>query len=108
MATVIEVDGVVLESLPSAVFKVELENGAIVLGHISGKIRKNYIKILVGDKVRCELSPYDLTKGRITCTSSVCEASDEIPYAKVAVSNVFLPCAMRRKFLCHFTAVRYK
>jgi len=68
MATTIEVDGVVVESLPSAVFKVELENGAEILGHISGKIRKNYIKILVGDRVRCELSPYDLSKGRITCT----------------------------------------
>lgn len=67
MATSIEIDGVVIESLPSAVFKVELENKAIVLGHISGKIRKNYIKILVGDRVRCELSPYDLSKGRITC-----------------------------------------
>lgn len=67
MATTIEIDGTVLESLPSAVFKVELENKAIVLGHISGKIRKNYIRILVGDKVRCELSPYDLTKGRIVC-----------------------------------------
>lgn len=66
MSTVIELDGVVTESLPSAVFKVQLENDAIILGHISGKIRKNYIKILVGDKVRCELSPYDLTKGRIT------------------------------------------
>ena len=67
MATAIEIDGTVIESLPSAVFKVELENGANILGHISGKIRKNYIKILVGDKVKCELSPYDLTKGRITC-----------------------------------------
>lgn len=66
---VIEIDGTVLESLPSAMFKIELENGAIVIGHISGKIRKNYIRIIVGDKVKCELSPYDLTKGRITCTS---------------------------------------
>lgn len=67
MSKTIEIDGTVLESLPSAVFKVELENKAVVLGHISGRIRKNYIKILVGDKVRCELSPYDLSKGRITC-----------------------------------------
>lgn len=66
MATTIEIDGVVMESLPSAVFKVELENKASILAHISGKIRKNYIKILIGDRVRCELSPYDLTKGRIT------------------------------------------
>jgi translation initiation factor IF-1 len=74
LATTIELDGVVTESLPSAMFRVELENGVVVLGHISGKIRKNYIRILVGDKVRCELSPYDLTKGRITCT-----CFDEIP-----------------------------
>lgn len=67
MATTIELDGIVMESLPSAVFKVKLENEAMILGHISGKIRKNYIKILIGDKVRCELSPYDLSKGRITC-----------------------------------------
>lgn len=66
MAKTIEIDGVVIESLPSAVFKVELENNATILAHISGKIRKNYIKILIGDRVRCELSPYDLTKGRIT------------------------------------------
>jgi len=66
---VIEIDGVVTESLPGAMFKVELENAAMVMGHISGKIRKNYIRIVVGDKVKVELSPYDLTKGRITCTS---------------------------------------
>jgi translation initiation factor IF-1 len=66
--TTIELDGIVTESLPSAMFRVELENGVNVRGHISGKIRKNYIRILVGDKVRCELSPYDLTKGRIICT----------------------------------------
>lgn len=65
----IELDGTVLESLPGAVFKVELENEANIFAHISGKIRKNYIRILVGDRVKCELSPYDLTKGRITCTS---------------------------------------
>lgn len=64
----IELDGVVMESLPSANFIVELENKHTVHAHISGKIRKNYIRILVGDKVKCELSPYDLTKGRITCT----------------------------------------
>lgn len=69
LATTIEIDGIVTESLPSAMFRVELENKAVILGHISGKIRKNFIKILVGDKVRCQLSPYDLTKGRITCKS---------------------------------------
>ena len=62
---VIEVEGKVVEKLPKAMFKVELENGHQVLGHISGKLRMNFIKILPGDKVTIELSPYDLTKGRI-------------------------------------------
>ena len=62
---VIEVEGKVVEKLPNALFKVELENGHQVLGHISGKLRMNFIKILPGDKVTLELSPYDLTKGRI-------------------------------------------
>lgn len=70
MATTIEVDGVITESLPNAVFRVELENGVTILGHISGKIRKNFIRILLGDRVKCELSPYDLSKGRIIRTSS--------------------------------------
>ena len=63
---VIEVEGTVIETLPNTNFKVELENGHQVLAHISGKLRMNYIKILPGDKVKLELSPYDLTKGRIT------------------------------------------
>ena len=62
---VIEIEGVVVEKLPSAMFKVELENGHIVLAHISGKLRMNFIKILPGDKVTLEMSPYDLSKGRI-------------------------------------------
>ena len=62
----IEMEGVIVEKLPNAMFKVELENGHQVLAHISGKLRMNYIKILPGDKVKLELSPYDLTKGRIT------------------------------------------
>ncbi len=62
----IEVDGVVKEALPNAMFRVELENGHKVLAHISGKIRKNFIRILPGDTVKLELSPYDLTRGRIT------------------------------------------
>jgi translation initiation factor IF-1 len=62
----IEVTGAVLESLPNAMFRVELENGHRVLAHISGKMRMHYIKILPGDKVTVELSPYDLTRGRIT------------------------------------------
>ena len=62
----IKVEGIVLETLPNAMFKVELENGHKVLAHISGKMRKNYIRILTGDKVKVELTPYDLSKGRIT------------------------------------------
>ena len=62
---VIEVEGKVLEALPNAMFQVELENGHRVLAHISGKLRQNFIRILPGDKVTLELSPYDLTKGRI-------------------------------------------
>ena len=62
---VIEVEGTVVESLPNTNFKVELKNGHQILAHISGKLRMNYIKILPGDKVKVELSPYDLTKGRI-------------------------------------------
>ncbi len=63
---VIEVEAVVIETLPNAMFRVELENGHKILAHVSGKIRMNYIRILPGDKVTVELSPYDLTRGRIT------------------------------------------
>lgn len=66
---VIEVEGKVLEALPNAMFQVELENGHVVLAHVSGKIRMNFIRILPGDKVTLEMSPYDLTKGRITWRS---------------------------------------
>ena len=62
----IEVEGTVIETLPNAMFRVELENGYRVLAHISGKMRMHFIKILPGDKVTIELSPYDLTRGRIT------------------------------------------
>ena len=62
----IEVEAVVVEALPNTTFKVELENGHQILAHISGKLRMNYIKILPGDKVKVELSPYDLNRGRIT------------------------------------------
>lgn len=61
----IEVEGTVVEALPNAMFKIELENGHKVLAHVSGKIRMNFIRILPGDKVSVELSPYDLTRGRI-------------------------------------------
>ena len=63
---VIEIQGTIKETLPNAMFKVELENGAEILAHVSGKIRMHYIRILPGDKVTVEMSPYDLTNGRIT------------------------------------------
>lgn len=62
----IEQDGTIVEALSNAMFRVQLENGHIIIAHISGKMRMHYIKILVGDKVKLEMSPYDLTKGRIT------------------------------------------
>lgn len=65
----IEVEGVVVEPLPNAMFRVQLENGHKILAHISGKMRMHFIKILPGDKVKIELSPYDLTRGRITYRS---------------------------------------
>ena len=63
---VIELEGTVLDTLPNAMFKVELENGHEILAHVSGKIRMNYIRILPGDKVTVEMSPYDISRGRIT------------------------------------------
>jgi translation initiation factor IF-1 len=62
----LQVDGTIVESLPNTMFRVDLDNGHRILGHISGKMRKHYIRILPGDKVTVELSPYDLTRGRIT------------------------------------------
>ena len=62
---VIEMEGVIIDTLPSTMFRVELSNGHVVTAHISGKMRKNYIRILTGDKVKVELTPYDLSKGRI-------------------------------------------
>ncbi len=62
----IQLDGIVIESLGNALFRVELENGHVIVAHISGKMRMHYIRILPGDKVQVEMSPYDLTKGRIT------------------------------------------
>ena len=64
-ADVVEIEGIVVEKLPNAMFQVELENGHRVLAHLSGKLKMNFIRILPGDKVTLELSPYDLTKGRI-------------------------------------------
>ena len=63
---VIEMEGTILETLPNTMFRVKLENGHVVTAHISGRMRKNYIRILTGDKVKVEMTPYDLTKGRIT------------------------------------------
>ncbi len=65
----IELEGVVVEAMPNAMFKVEIQGGHIILAHISGKLRMNYIRILPGDKVTVEMSPYDLTRGRITWRS---------------------------------------
>ena len=65
----IELEGVVVEAMPNAMFKVEIQGGHIILAHISGKLRMNFIRILPGDKVTVEMSPYDLTKGRITWRS---------------------------------------
>ena len=65
----IEMEGVVVDTLPNTMFRVELENGHVVTAHISGKMRKNYIRILTGDKVKVELTPYDLSKGRIVSRS---------------------------------------
>lgn len=62
----IELDGTIIEALSNAMFRVELENGHVIIAHISGKMRMHYIRILPGDRVRLEMSPYDLTKGRIT------------------------------------------
>lgn len=62
----IELDGEVIDTLPNTTFRVKLENGHVVTAHISGKMRKNYIRILTGDKVKVEMTPYDLSKGRIT------------------------------------------
>lgn len=65
----IEMEGTVIDTLPNTMFRVQLENGHVVIAHISGKMRKNYIRILKGDKVTVQLTPYDLTKGRITFRS---------------------------------------
>lgn len=65
----IEMEGTVIDTLPNTMFRVQLENGHIITAHISGRMRKNYIRILTGDKVKVELTPYDLTKGRIVYRS---------------------------------------
>ena len=79
---VIEVEGTVVETLPNTNFKVELENGHQILAHISGKLRMNYIKILPGDKVRVELSPYDLSRGKVIKRKGVIRVICENPKHK--------------------------
>lgn len=75
----IEMNGVVIDSLPNTVFKVELENGHVITAYISGRMRKNYIRILPGDKVTVEVTPYDLNKGRITYRDSGKPKPEEEP-----------------------------
>ena len=70
---VIEIEGTILESMPNAMFRVKLENDHEILAHISGKIRKNFIRILPGDRVKVEMTPYDLSKGRITIRLKKCK-----------------------------------
>lgn len=77
----IEMEGTVIDTLPNTMFRVQLENGHVVIAHISGKMRKNYIRILKGDKVTVQLTPYDLTKGRITFRSRDGKSSPATPAA---------------------------
>ena len=83
---VIEMQGTVLESLPNAMFQVELESGHTILAHISGKLRMNFIRILPGDKVTVELSPYDLSRGRITCKKSTVTNTRRVSYESKTIS----------------------
>jgi translation initiation factor IF-1 len=78
----IEMEGNVLDTLPNTMFRVQLDNGHVVIAHISGKMRKNYIRILKGDKVTVQLTPYDLTKGRITFRSRDGKSSQPAPDTK--------------------------
>ena len=86
---VIEIDGIVKEALPNATFRVELPNGHEVLAHISGKLRMNYIKILPGDSVKMEMSPYDLSKARITWRSKETARSEVLREANTNESQTF-------------------
>ena len=76
-ADVIEIEGVVVEKLPNAMFQVELDNGHKIIAHLSGKLRKNFIRIIPGDSVKIEMSPYDLTKGRITWRGKVRKENEQ-------------------------------
>ena len=90
-ADVIEVQAVVKECLPNANFKVELENGVVILATVSGKIRMNYIRILPGDRVTVEISPYDLTRGRITYRFEQKTNQEERKYESQTFSQTYLP-----------------
>ncbi len=78
----IEMDGIVIDVLPNTMFRVQLDNGHVVIAHISGKMRKNYIRILKGDKVTVQLTPYDLTKGRISFRSRDGKTTENNPAGK--------------------------
>jgi len=78
----IEMDGIVIDVLPNTMFRVQLDNGHVVIAHISGKMRKNYIRILKGDKVTVQLTPYDLTKGRISFRSRDGKTTENNPTGK--------------------------
>ena len=93
---VIEVEGIVQESLPNAMFQVKLENGHMVLAHISGRLRKNFIRIIPGDKVTLEMSPYDLSRGRITWRTSApatafSSPSEQRPLKKSGAARTVAP-----------------
>ena len=89
----IEMEGTVIDALPNTEFKVELENGHVVHAHISGKMRKNYIRILRGDRVTVELTPYDLTKGRITYRNRTWPAKQSVT-TRVVLTNTIDPSAL--------------
>ncbi|MNZ63057.1 Translation initiation factor IF-1 [compost metagenome] len=95
-----EMEGTVVDTLPNTMFRVELENGHVVTAHISGKMRKNYIRILTGDKVRVELTPYDLSKGRITYRAREGPQSGPIYQATSAVVSKSNTSSPSRRSTC--------
>ena len=106
-ADAIEIEGTVIEKLPNATFQVELENGHKVLAHISGKLRMNFIRILPGDKVTIELSPYDLSKGRIIWrdkSESKYDCIRQVRYGSVFF-EIFKKTLAIWKLICYYTLV---
>ena len=96
---VIELEGTVVEALPNAMFQVELPNGHKILAHISGKLRMNFIRILPGDKVTVQMSPYDLTRGRITSTTSIsCPLSLPVSDSTMSAVRISAITALRRRY----------